>query len=277
MAATPLRKWELTNTRYLVGVAPLLDLFNQQIDSAKKRLRVAVRFDLAPKPGADGSAGLEQITTTLNTNGQFAVFDFTGALPRARLYANWKVSTNDPARLQEWVKGIQSRLPAEMGSALAAQSTTDLATLRELADNSFDPAQTVLLAEPIPAPTGTNPAAGEVKFESYAPKHIVLNADNPSPAVLLLNDRFDPNWQVTVDGRPARLLRCNFMVRGVYLDRPGRHRVEFQFRPSLTALYVSLGALVFGLGLLGCVFLSKRGVETTTPAVGPAPKNSPKK
>jgi len=49
MIFAPLRKWELTNTRYLVGIAALLDLFNQQIDAAQKRLRVAVRFDLAEK------------------------------------------------------------------------------------------------------------------------------------------------------------------------------------------------------------------------------------
>jgi hypothetical protein len=30
--------------------------------------------------------------------------------------------------------------------------------------------------------------------------------------VLLLNDRFDPNWNVRVDGKLERLLRCNYIT-----------------------------------------------------------------
>lgn len=277
MAFAPVRRWELSNTRYLLGPMPMLDFFNQQIDVAQKRMRVAARFDLVPKPESQDSSSLQQITTLMNTNGQFAVFDFTGALPRASLYANWKVSTNEPAILQAWVKDLQSRMPAEMGSALANQDNTNLATLKDLADPAFDPAQTVLLAEPLASPGGTNGAAGEVKFESYAPKHIVLKAQTAAPAVLLLNDKYDPNWQVTVDGQPAKLLRCNFIMRGVYLDKPGSHRIEFKFLPATTGLYVSLAGLTLGLLLVGYVSFSKRGAESSAPPPDPAAKNSPKK
>ena len=250
LALTPVRRWELTNTRYLIGPTPLLDLFNQQIDPAKKRLRVDAEFDLVAKPGTGGSPGLEQITTTMKTNGQFAVFEFTGALPRARLYANWQVATNDPVQLQGWVKDLQRHLPAEMGSALTAQSPTDLATLKELADNAFDPAETVLLAEPITASAGTNHNAGDVQFVSYSPKHIVLKAKAEGSAVLLLNDKYDPNWRVWVDGRPVPLLRCNFIMRGVQIPT-GEHQVDFRFAPPLTGLYVSLAALLLGVALVG--------------------------
>lgn len=278
MAFAPLRRWELTNTRYLVGPIAVLDMFNQQIDTAKKRLRVAARFDLVAKPGRQESSGLEQVTTAMNTNGQLAVFDFTGALPRAKLYANWKVSTNAPAQLQDWVTGIQSRLPREMGSALAAQSLADLATLKELADPAFDPGQTVLLAEPIPVAAGTNQSVGDVSFVSYAPKHIVLKARTESPAVLLLNDKYDPAWQVSVDGKPASLLRCNFIMRGVQVP-PGEHQIEFQFAPSRTGLYVSFAALVLGAALLGLVVVSGRRENNpaTLPAATPENRTAPRK
>ncbi|MEI2725311.1 MAG: hypothetical protein V9H26_17860 [Verrucomicrobiota bacterium] len=177
LAFAPLRRWELTNTRYLLGPTVFLDFLNQQFDPGGNRFRVARQFDLAAKPGAAATGPrAEQITTVLHTNGQLAVFEFTGALPRARLYANWKVSTNDPVQLQAWVKGIQPRVPAEWATALAAQTDADLATLHELADKTFDPAQTVLLAEPLPGAPGTNQHPGDVKFASYAPKHIVLTA-----------------------------------------------------------------------------------------------------
>ena len=143
-------------------------------------------------------------------------------------------------------------------SALAALSEGDLATLHELAEPAFDPAQTVLLAEPLAAPPGTNQNAGTVKFESYTPKHIVLRAAASGPCVLLLNDKFDPNWHVTVDGQSAKLLRCNFIARGVFLAQAGEHQVEFHFQPPLTGFYISLAAMVVGLGLLGYVIVAGR-------------------
>ena len=217
------RRWELTNTRYLLGAAPFLDVLNQQIDPVQHRFRYAVRFEVVPKPGIANPTGLEELTAVITPEGRYAVFDFTGALPRARLYAHWQVNTNDEA------------------------------TLTKLGSAGFDPAQAVLVADPLPAPAAagvTNQDAGTVEFTSYAPKQIVLQAKAGTPAVLLLNDRFDPNWKVSVDGKPGHLLRCNFVMRGVYLQ-PGTHTVEFRFQPPSDTLYVSLAAIVVGLLLLG--------------------------
>ena len=76
-------------------------------------------------------------------------------------------------------------------------------------------------------------------------------------SVLLLNDKHDPNWQVLVDGHPAPLLRCNFIMRGVALT-PGSHTVEFHFRPPHQSLYISLVGLALGVGLCGFLALSSR-------------------
>jgi hypothetical protein len=266
--APPLRRWELSNTRFLLGPAGLLDMFNQQLDAGKGRFQIAHQFDLGAKPGSSGQR-LEDVTTSSRTNGQFTVYDFLGALPRVKLYANWKVSTNETSKLEEWSKGIQQRVPKEWASALAVQTPAELATLHELADPAFDPAQSVLLTQPMKIAPGTNQNPGEVKFESYAPKRIVLIAKANAPCVLLLNDKFDPNWHVTVDGQPSALLRCNYIVRGVFLDKAGEHRVEFKFQPPLTGLYVSTVALVIGLAVLGYVAFTGRKqpgsvVETDT-------------
>jgi hypothetical protein len=250
-SASPLRRWELSNTRYLLGPAAFAESLNQQLDAGKGRFRIAPRFDLAAKTGVDESVPQsEQVTTIINTNGQLAVIDFGGALPRAMLYSNWRVSTNDPALLQNWVKTIQPIVPQDWGAALASQDPNDLATLHELASKNFDPTKTVLLAEPLAAVPGANLNPGEVKFESYAPKHIVLTAKANAPAVLLLNDKYDPNWKVWVDGKPAELLRANFIMRGVFLDQPGEHRIEFEFQPPVTGLKISLAAIAVALGLL---------------------------
>src|SRR5439155_24423517 len=101
MLAAPLRRWELTNTRYLLGPAVLLKDLNEQFDATKHRFRIATAFDIVPRPGVAYSGQPDQETALLNTNGQFAVFEFTGALPRAKLYTDWQVSTNDQATLAQ--------------------------------------------------------------------------------------------------------------------------------------------------------------------------------
>ena len=65
------------------------------------------------------------------------------------------------------------------------------------------------------------------------------------------------NWKVLVDARPAPLLRCNYLMRGVYLSQ-GAHTVEFRYRPPLGLLYVTLASIGLGLIVLGFVTLVPR-------------------
>src|SRR5579872_7409773 len=227
------RYWQLTNTRYLLGGAGFLDLLNQ----TALPFRIAGRFKIVRKRGNARKVRLDELSVESAADGPYALFEFTGALPRARLYSNWQVNTNDQA------------------------------TLEELAGTSFDPEQSVLVAGGLPpaarAGAGTNQNAGSVEFASYAPKEITLKTGASAASVLLLNDRFDPNWKVWVDRKPATVLRCNYLMRGVYLE-PGRHTVEFRFQPQVRMLYVSLAAIGAGLLLLGMVMVSEfRGTVQT--------------
>jgi hypothetical protein len=224
------REWMLTSTRYLLGPAGFLDVMNQQLDPAKQRFRILQRFEVMPKPGIAQPTRLEELTAVPNENGNYALFEFTGALPRAGIYTSWQVNTND------------------------------VANLKTLADLDFDPAKTVLVSTPqtgLPA-VATNQGSGSVEYQSYAPKHIVLSAQTDAPSVLLLNDKFDAQWQVKVDGKPAELLRCNFLMRGVYLPAPGKHTVDFSFSLPHKPLYVTLSAFLVGLGLGGFLWYSSR-------------------
>ncbi|HVM50688.1 MAG TPA: YfhO family protein [Candidatus Acidoferrum sp.] len=145
--------------------------------------------------------------------------------------------------------------------------------LGHLADAAFDPQQTVFVAGAVPdAQPGTGASAreGAVEFTSYAPKDVVLKCESPAPAVLMLNDRFDPNWHVKVDGKPEPLLNCNYIMRGVFLG-PGAHRVEFSFQPPVGPLYVSLAAIGFGLVTLGIVIFTGWRRDARAAEVVPLP------
>lgn len=209
-----LRKWELTNTRYILGLAGnFVDLLNQKVDPEQQRFRLALPFALQQ----DYSGG--PIKAVTNQQGPYGVVEFTGALPRAKLYSNWQVPGNDRE------------------------------TLKTLADPGFNPHDAVLVNGDVPPSWKTgNDIQGNVTYTSYAPKEIILQANSDQPAVLLLNDKYNPYWQVRVDGKPADLLRCNYLMRGVYLES-GDHEVVFRFLPPRGPLYVSLIAILAALGL----------------------------
>jgi hypothetical protein len=222
------RRWQLTNTRYFLGPTGFLDVLNEQLDPIQHRFRIVQRFNVVPKPGIEQPTKLEELTTAPDDNGDYALFEFTGALPRAKLYSHWQISTNDTA------------------------------TLQTLASTNFDAWQTVLVSTPLPvapAANATNENSGTVEYKSYAPKDIKLDVKANAPSVLLLNDKFDPHWHVLVDGKPAELLRCNFIMRGVYLTS-GAHTVEFQFSLPNKPLYITLTAVVSGILLCGLLIYS---------------------
>ena len=240
----------MTNTRYLLGPAGFLDVLNEQLDPLQHRFRTVQRFDITLKPGVEQFTKLEDLTAAPGDNGALALFEFTGALPRAKLYTNWQ--TNSVADLKNFTTNNLDEADLEIFSDAG---TNGFLIVKKLASPSFDPQRTVLLPAPLPEANpsaATNQNSGTVEFKSYAPKDIVLAAQADAPSVLLLNDKYDPNWSVTVDGKPADLLRCNFIMRGVYVT-PGAHTVEFRFSLPNGPLYVTLTAI--GAGLLLCGFL----------------------
>ncbi|MBT6789227.1 MAG: hypothetical protein HOA45_06170 [Verrucomicrobia bacterium] len=224
------RRWELTNTRWLLGGTNDVAFFNQQLDPGKGRFTVATNFAVGLRPDTKNpnAPGTEDFTTKFNTAGPYSLIRFNGALPRTKLYSQWQVQTNDAMSLET------------------------------LARREFDPQATVIVNASIsPSTSALGQSAGEVITQSYRPKEIRLTALPTVESVLLLNDHWSPHWRVTVDGQPAELLRCNSVMRGVRLS-PGNHEVVFLFQPPLTWLYVSLASLLGGFGLLGFVIVDER-------------------
>ncbi|MGE4182378.1 MAG: hypothetical protein AB7J34_21330, partial [Limisphaerales bacterium] len=211
----PLREWELTNTRYLLTLAPLVDPMNQQLDPVQKRFRLHTAFNLSQTPD-----GVIQVST--NSEGPFGLVEFTGALPRAMLFDRWRGNVDDD-------------------EALAL-----------LGGTNFSPHAEVLVAGSVPAPSVTTSSqpAGTAVYESYTSRRFVIATDARTPCILLVNDKHDPDWNVFVDGKPEPLLRANFIMRAVYLP-PGKHQVEFRFEPSQGTLWFSASAIGASLLLLG--------------------------
>ena len=65
----------------------------------------------------------------------------------------------------------------------------------------------------------------------YEPARIDIKVQAAAPALLVLSDLFYPGWGATVDGRPAEILRANYVMRSVAIPK-GAHEVRFLYRPA---------------------------------------------
>ena len=102
---------------------------------------------------------------------------------------------------------------------------------------------------------------------SYRLNEVTVQVETPGAALLRLADLWYPDWEATVDGRPAEILKADYLLRAVAVPA-GSHRVEFHFRPRAMrqGLLLSCGSLVVSLVLLG----AGRWRRPAAPAAGGA-------
>ena len=126
-----------------------------------------------------------------------------------------------------------------------------LSILRELIRPGHDPRRQVILEDIPDVPAGSlppTPAPGppaDLRISSYAPTRVVIHARFARPGFLVLNDLYYPAWTATVDGRPARIYRANYLFRAVAVSA-GDHDVRFVYRDR----FLDVGAGVSGLTLI---------------------------
>lgn len=74
--------------------------------------------------------------------------------------------------------------------------------------------------------------------------------------MLVLRDSYADGWNVSVDGRPAAILRADGIFRAVRLSA-GIHRVEFSYEPPGFRIGIGLTSLT-ALGLALFVAIGRR-------------------
>jgi uncharacterized membrane protein YfhO len=96
---------------------------------------------------------------------------------------------------------------------------------------------------------------------------VAVEAVAPRGGWLLLADTWYPGWEATVDGHPAPVVRANVAHRAVRLS-PGRHRVEFAFRPRSAIVGFALTAAGLAILIGGVALLARRGKRAGEGAPG---------
>ncbi|MRR30366.1 hypothetical protein EG834_08595 [bacterium] len=145
-----------------------------------------------------------------------------------------------------WICQNRSALPRAFVPLSVTNLSGEEEVLALLGSAGFDPRQQAALSSQ-PGVQFRVPSQGSANIVGETPVEVVIEADMKTPGILVLADRHDKGWAVTVNGRSGEILRVNYALRGVALPE-GRHEVVFAYTPAgLRAglQFAGIGALIF--------------------------------
>ena len=168
------------------------------------------------------------------------VYEYRLAMPRAMLVGAWRV-VPDTGR-------------SVIDSVLAV---------------AHSPASFTYLTSDPGIPSGAADSVGSATITHYGLHQVTVDVEAIRPAVLRLADLYYPDWKVTVDGKPEKLLRADHVMRGVVVPT-GRHKVEFKFASAAftLGLWCSIISALVALALIGVgMWLERRSPAVVAPAL----------
>lgn len=121
---------------------------------------------------------------------------------------------------------------------------------KELVSPTFNPRNSVILDDAFsPLPEAILSTEKEIlpRITEYLPNRVVIEATLLQKGYLILVDTYYPGWKAYVDGKERKIYKANYTLRAVYL-KPGKHKVEFIYKPQ--SFRVGLGISLLTLGAL---------------------------
>ncbi len=112
----------------------------------------------------------------------------------------------------------------------------------------FDP-QDEAVVEGIESREPTAP--GNILSERLEHARLAWDVETFGRSFLIVADSFFPGWTATVDGSPVPIYPVYGCVRGISIEKAGRHHVEFRFLPP----GLHFGLAFTGVGLLFLILL----------------------
>lgn len=179
--------------------------------------------------------------------GSRVIYENQMALPRATLVERYHVLTPPKAILD----------------SLARLSNTNDG-LRRMAVETFLEQDPHLSLGPV--------EGGSATIASYRLNDVTVKTRSPGPALLRLADLWYPDWTATVDGKPAPVIKADYLLRAVPVPA-GEHEVVFRFRsPAVRrGMILSLSSLALILATLAVATWRRRGGRQGPPPSAEAP------
>ncbi|MCX8036958.1 MAG: hypothetical protein N3D11_07905 [Candidatus Sumerlaeia bacterium] len=110
-------------------------------------------------------------------------------------------------------------------------------------------------------------ARADVEFIRYDADTIEVKVHAARPGVLCFAEVFYPGWTAELDGRRVKVLRVNYLLRGIAIDTPGEHHVALRFSPRTLAAGKAISLLTLAVLVLWIavgrlpVFTSRKGAK----------------
>jgi membrane protein YfhO len=153
------------------------------------------------------------------------------------------VDTNDPAAVRNTALSaiaaagsdrVLYRLSGGLSARLfyqAVRADSAATAIRYLRAENF-PTETIAVVEQGEAFRGEPSPHRLSDIEDPRPEEFRVEVNTEAPALLQVSVSYDPNWRVSIDGRPARAFPVDAAFLGVMVPA-GRHEVTGQYRESL--------------------------------------------
>jgi hypothetical protein len=148
----------------------------------------------------------------------------TDAPPRAQVVSSWQV--------------------------VAATGAYPSPALSAVLDPAFEASTTAVLEQdpglgPSPSAFSRGPVRSTASYLPDGPQAARIEVRAVGPGIVLIRTVFDRGWHATVDGRPAPILRTDYLDQGVAVT-PGDHVIELRYDDP-TIGYGLLGSAVAAL------------------------------
>ncbi|MBV9767230.1 MAG: YfhO family protein [Acidobacteriaceae bacterium] len=157
--------------------------------------------------------------------GEANIYEYDNVLPRAAIYYRAEMQKNE--------QGVLRRL---------RDPALDIFRTVVLDSSKLNPEQIAAVQH---LSEGESRPVRAASIQSYRSEAVTIEASSDQSGILVLNDSDYPGWTVEIDGHPSSWFTANYLFRGVLLT-PGKHRVQFVYRPRSFRL---------GAGIsLGCLF-----------------------
>ncbi|GBC87403.1 hypothetical protein HRbin12_01409 [bacterium HR12] len=117
--------------------------------------------------------------------------------------------------------------------------------LRRVLEPDFNPAAEALVeGDPGIAPDPTAPGPGVAWYRERWPEDVRILVRTPAPAIVVVRNAWDRGWEATVDGRPAPVLRADYLLQGVPVPA-GEHEIRLVYREPTIGLGLALSGLAW--------------------------------
>lgn len=122
---------------------------------------------------------------------------------------------------------------------------------------NFNPRSVVFLEDGLDNNIQPTTEANSVEITEYKNEKITLKANATGTNFLLLSEVYFPNWKAYVDGKETEIIKSNYFMRGLVLDK-GNHTIELKyespkFETGKTASLIT--NIIVVLALFGSLFM----------------------